>query len=386
MSSKPENPALRAASIQDLRSKISDAVVEVENRKSAVEKSKSLPIINKELQDRVKELARALFFLQSTIYRNRDPGASAAMLDAEEAILNADMATILERRESEKDPDKGEFNGGVASNEKILELVVAEDPVVTAAPVVKKIEELNHLITSPTTTAEAARRVAGESLVVMANAVQKLGFNEQVQDVAKKTSQLTLKLLGKNPNLSNILDKLKGDKGKYVTSHSLMLAEIASGLACRVGWNSPVTYLKLIMASYLHDLPFRDSRLAEAKDLPKVGDPGFTAAEIEIIRTHPTEAAKYFAQFRELPAEIDTLIIQHHERPDGTGYPNGLTHTQIHPLSCLFIMAHDLLDYQLENPGQATLAKFQEVSAGKYTVGHFKKLFTALQTGTPVQI
>ena len=386
MSTKPENPAACAASIQDLRSKISDAVVEVENRKMAVEKSKSLPIVHKELQDRVKALARALFFLQITVSRNRDPGASAAMTDAEEVILNADLATILERRESEKDPDKGDFHAVVNSAENMIESLVTESPVESAAPVVKKIEELNHIISSPTTTADVARRVAGESLVVMADAVQKLGFNEQVQDVAKKTSQLTLKLLGKNPNLSNILDKLKGDQGKYVTSHSLMLAEIASGLACRVGWNSPVTYLKLIMASYLHDLPFHDNKLAEAKDLPKVGDPRFTAAEIEKIRNHPTEAAKYFSQFRELPAEIDTLIIQHHERPDGSGYPNGLTHTQIHPLSCLFIMAHDLLDYQLENPGQATLAKFQEVSAGKYTVGHFKKLFISLSTGAPVQI
>ena len=389
-SPKPENPALRAASILALKAKITEAVLEVDTRSVAVEISRGLPVINKELQARVKELARALYFLQSATYRNRDPDEGPEAFAFEEAILTSDLQTLMERRESEKDPDKVDAAAVENTAASVLNFVsapvAAEDAAIIAAPLAPKLSELTQLISSPSTTAESARRVAGESLIVLSDIVHKLGFTEQVQEVAKRTSHLTLRLLGKTPNLSHILEKLKGDEGTYLTSHSLMLAEIASGLSCRVGWNSPATYLKLVIASYLHDLPFQSNKLAEENELPKPGDARFTTEEIEEIRVHPIKAAQFVTQFRELPPEIDTIILQHHELADGSGYPNGITHAQIHPLSALFIMAHDLLDYQLANPAQATIAKFQEASVGKYTQGNFKKLFNSLTTGTPVQL
>ena len=375
----------------ELRTKIMASAQEIENRITAIETNKLLPIRNEELRNRVKAISHVLYCLQSTVYRNRDPAEGPAAFNYEETILNADLQTLLDRRESERDPEKAEFAGqsmafSMPAEEDEPEIVVQQDPAVLAASLASKLTDLDEAISSPAITEESARRVAGESLTVLSDVVQRLGFTEQVQIVAKKTSQVTIKLLGKTPNLSNILEKMKVDDGKYVTSHSLMLAEIAGGLACRVGWNSPATYLKLIMASFLHDLPFRNDKLAEVKELPKTAGIRFTAKDIEEIRLHPIKAAQYVSQFRELPADIDTIIIQHHEQPDGRGFPIGLTHSQIHPLSALFIIAHDLLDFQLANPTEATLVKFQEAHADKYTQGQFKKLFFAMATGVPVQL
>jgi hypothetical protein len=71
--------------------------------------------------------------------------------------------------------------------------------------------------------------------------------------------------------------------------------------------------------------------------------------------------------------------LEHHERPDGTGFPRGLFHHQIAPLSALFIIAHDLLGYFLQKGKDTNMEEFIDTRAGLYTQGMFKKIFKAIE-------
>jgi len=53
-----------------------------------------------------------------------------------------------------------------------------------------------------------------------------------------------------------------------------------------------------------------------------------TDAEFEIVRSHPTVSAALVAD-SPLGDEIATIVLHHHERVDGRGYPNGLRGEQI---------------------------------------------------------
>ena len=76
--------------------------------------------------------------------------------------------------------------------------------------------------------------------------------------------------------------------------------------------------------------------------------------------------------------EVKRIISEHHELPNGKGYPRGLTATQVSPLSALFIVAHQIAnclyrnDYRKESLGQ-----FMTNIEADYTLGQFKSYFEA---------
>ena len=89
----------------------------------------------------------------------------------------------------------------------------------------------------------------------------------------------------------------------------------------------------------------------------------------------PSEYAK---QFREIPPDVDQIIVEHHERPDGTGFPRGLFHSKVSPLSALFIIAHDILHY-LQINQNVGMKEFIEARAEVYSQGSFKNIFKSIE-------
>jgi len=252
-------------------------------------------------------------------------------------------------------------------------------------------EELDLLFKDSEAEPERMLAIAEDKLEIVHNVVNQLGFTPQVQELTKKTVELALKAVGASPQLSVILKKMQMQQGRYIASHSLMLAEIACAVAHRIGWNSATTFLKLSLASFIHDLPLNDNRLARLNKLEEVSAKnGFTPAEAQSVKMHPFHAAELSRLLDQLPADVDTLLTQHHERPDGSGFPRGLHHHQISPLACIFIVAHDLLDFFLEyegtNPATNKLEAFLFQMESQYDAGIFRKVAKSLATGIPLKI
>ncbi|MGZ3740431.1 MAG: HD-GYP domain-containing protein [Bdellovibrionota bacterium] len=249
--------------------------------------------------------------------------------------------------------------------------------------------EIDALLNESSQPTESTRQVAEDNLEIVHNVVSQLGFTPKVEELAKKTVALTLKALGSSPQLSDILRKMQLQEGKYISSHSLMLAELSCALAHRLTWSSAPTFLKLTVASFLHDLHLPTNRLARMRILADITEAnGFTAADLHAFKTHPIQAAEYSRQLRQLPADVDTIVLQHHEQPDGTGFPRGLYHHQISPLACVFIVAQDLLDHYLTLSASGQLKpdlfqSFLEQREGRYAAGTFKKIFDSMKTGEP---
>ncbi len=172
---------------------------------------------------------------------------------------------------------------------------------------------------------------------------------------------------------------MKKHEGKYITSHSMMLAELSCAIAAQAEMGTPKDFLKLVFASFLHDLSLTDNQLARLSDVNKVmSSPVFSDEQKRAFQLHPIKAAEYARQFQEIPQDVDTIISQHHELPDGSGFPRKLTHSQISPLSSVFIFAHDLLSFMLLNvPAKdrmSMISTFLARNPGKYDKGNFGKI------------
>lgn len=67
-----------------------------------------------------------------------------------------------------------------------------------------------------------------------------------------------------------------------------------------------------------------------------------TPEEYEIIKTHPTEGAQILAEHPE-QKDVSEIVMHHHERWDGAGYPDGLKGQQI-PIGSRIVNACDAFD------------------------------------------
>lgn len=212
--------------------------------------------------------------------------------------------------------------------------------------------------------------------------VNQVGFTPEVQRLVKNNIDLVLKEMYASPSLSSILKNMEIDREKYIASHSHMLAEVACALSIAMKWDSETTFKKLTMAALLHDMSLSNQKLARIKDTKELDSrkSEFQSGDFDEYRSHTKRAATLVKGLKEVPADVDKMILQHHELPMGTGFPDALTHVHIHPLASLIMVAHDLVDWVIDHPGGdgPDMMAFIEAHAEKYKIGNFRKLLKAL--------
>jgi len=213
----------------------------------------------------------------------------------------------------------------------------------------------------------------------------KLGFSAETQAFTKATVSKTIHSIRQAPKLSMILKELRKDKDKYISSHSMLLAHISCALASKMEWSSDTTYQKLTMAAFLHDITLKNQELAAIGSLKELAakESQFAADEIKAYKEHPNLGAEIARGFQEVPPDVDQIIMQHHERPDGSGFPRGLNGARIGPLATVFIVAHDLVDFLFQNQVSETLDSldfnlFVSKHAATYQFSSFRKVLAVL--------
>ncbi|NDD90924.1 hypothetical protein EBZ37_02400 [bacterium] len=241
---------------------------------------------------------------------------------------------------------------------------------------IRRIEEL--LQESRRAKPEVVERTAEAGLEMVRESIERLGFSPTTQALARKTSELVLKSIGQSPRLAPIVRLLKVNAGSYITSHSLVLSKLVCAVAHSAGWASQTTFHKLVLAAIIHDLPLSDNELARISDIEPEKVASLEAHHLQEVKAHPLRAAELARSLAEIPADVDRIVLQQHEKPDGSGYPRGLHHNYIDPLSACFIISHDLLNY-LSHAGEgATLGSFVELSHERYQGAQFRRIVSSL--------
>ena len=111
------------------------------------------------------------------------------------------------------------------------------------------------------------------------------------------------------------------------------------------------TLYKLCMASIFHDITLPNDRLSTIRSLDELEEQAsdFTKNELELFRNHTIHAAQLVQKFRTIPEDVANIIAQHHEMPDGSDFPRKLQANGLTPLSCVFIVAHEIVRKLVQN-------------------------------------
>ncbi|EQC46268.1 response regulator [Bacteriovorax sp. Seq25_V] len=202
----------------------------------------------------------------------------------------------------------------------------------------------------------------------------------KIQDLDRKVTKF-LDKVQRNPKLSELFKKLKATKDDpYLMTHIGLLINISTGIATQMDWGSEQTLEKFIYASYLHDISLGDSsKLAQYKTKAEFeSDDSLSQDAKKLVNLHPLASKTLIEHKNDIPQDVHTIIEQHHEMPDGSGFPAGIDNKRITPLASIFIVSHLLADYIIENE-KWKVENFVKKYRSKMKGPHFRKALKCVE-------
>ncbi|MCL2793233.1 MAG: HD-GYP domain-containing protein [Spirochaetaceae bacterium] len=171
----------------------------------------------------------------------------------------------------------------------------------------------------------------------------------------------------------------KSDKlgEKYAVSGiNCAILSIIVGKECGL---TPIRMKNLVIASMLHDVGML--RIPE-RILEKKGN--LTMEELAVVKMHPTVSFQVITKVLGQPENIARIVIQHHERWDGNGYPSKLAGEQINLLARILAVTDSFeamnrsKAYRASMIGYAAMKQILNENSKKYDASIVKMLVKVL--------
>lgn len=152
-----------------------------------------------------------------------------------------------------------------------------------------------------------------------------------------------LNLQQANKDLLTVLIKTIETRDPYTSGHSIRVSVLAKAIAEDLGL-SMTKIDRIETSAIVHDIGKVDAIYAAI--IRKEGS--LTEAERKIIVTHAAKGAEFLKTLASFHSDVIAGVRHHHERFDGTGYPDGLSGDTI-PLAARIIMLCDSIDAMLSD-------------------------------------
>ena len=199
--------------------------------------------------------------------------------------------------------------------------------------------------------------------------VELLNSQHRREELEQRTIQLASLQLGVLVTMVRTLSL----RDRYTARHSAAVARYAYAVAKAAGCSEDE--LRIVhTAGLLHDIgkfAFPDRIL--------LADSPLSEADLEIVHQHPVNGAELVRRIEGYD-KIAAVILAHHERVDGTGYPHGLRADEIPALARIISVAdtYDVLTardtYRPPVSSSEAIAELRNV-AGSQLDGGFVELF-----------
>lgn len=242
-------------------------------------------------------------------------------------------------------------------------------------------QNLQMMISSETAATPDLAITSLATLETVERIASTLGWTPAVIHSAKQAVNLAVKAVSAEPNLIKLFkQKLSNPQSQY-SNHVSMLALLTCGFCHNLGWVSESTQMKLGLASLMHDIVVDEKQYDDimlwnlaASDLND------KSPEALKYRNHPAEAANLLLTMKDLPADVDQIILQHHEMKDGSGFPRGLISSRISPMASVFIIVEDMINFlEYTQDFDEKIVLFIKFRESRYNSGNFKKVFEVLK-------
>ncbi len=201
------------------------------------------------------------------------------------------------------------------------------------------------------------------SLAILIGSLGNRSFHLE-REVGKRTEELreSLEIVSKTMEASvNVLASAVDLRDPYTSGHQRRVAELSVAIGRKLGFEeNRLTGLRL--SAMIHDVG-KIQVPAEILNTTRK----LTNLEFDLIKLHPTAGRELFKDI-EFPWPVADAIYQHHERLDGSGYPEGISGDQI-ILEARIIAVADVVEaissHRPYRPSLGLQSALDEIRSGK---------------------
>lgn len=226
--------------------------------------------------------------------------------------------------------------------------------------------ELREAIYDKTLPPEKKAKVVYSSSVDIMQKLLEDPKAENIGEVKKGIAEMADLIMSDDQTSAQLLKLTSHDF--YTYTHSVNVGIFSMLLAKSVFKDSDAHDMhELASGFFLHDI---GKVSIDHELINKQGK--FTAEEMQLMKMHPEFGYKLLSDTSQLTKECRIIVMHHHERVDGTGYPKGLKGEDIHIYGriCCIADVYDALTSQRSyKPSRNTFEAFKIMK--EEMLGHF---------------
>jgi response regulator RpfG family c-di-GMP phosphodiesterase len=215
---------------------------------------------------------------------------------------------------------------------------------------------------------------------LVAGSVKTFGINEEAAQLAEKNVQLVGAVLETTPEISTIFQWIDEAEGEEGIIHSMLLTYLITAMSREIEFPHKFGLEILSLASFFHDVILDENQVRnEARFINglQLGS-NVNKSDLMAVSDHMKRTIDALSPWKSSPIELPIVIAQHHEKPDGTGFPEKLSADQIHDLSAIFIVAHDLVEIYLRSKNREMVLQEFRGRAGMFQHPKFNPYYQSL--------
>jgi putative nucleotidyltransferase with HDIG domain len=155
----------------------------------------------------------------------------------------------------------------------------------------------------------------------------------------KKISSFVSDVATNIEDLGDLFKALEGVPGQ-IPRHSTATAMMSLMIAEEMGITQKLTLEKLVLGGLLHDIGLKEVPRAILMKPRR----SWTEEELLQYESHPRRGVEMMAGAPNVPDDVMSIIVEHHENSQGTGYPRQLRDLKMNPLARIVALADAVTD------------------------------------------
>ncbi len=241
-------------------------------------------------------------------------------------------------------------------------------------------ERLGRVMDSGEDLSSASRMaLEGDAVLTIQEQLQNFGVKDDYINYANKVVDHVIDTYKTDKNINEMINLIKNSTDGYLIQHSMMTSFMANIIIKNSEWSSVTNQEKITMASLFHDISLANSSYEDEETKSFLTGINENETEKDFLN-HPQKSVEMLSKIPNMP-DLFTIILEHHEKPDGSGFPRGLKANRLSPMSCILILAHHLADLIQFNQGEYKINnEMIESLREKYNDGHFLQLIECFKS------
>ncbi|MBN1845680.1 MAG: HD domain-containing protein [Sedimentisphaerales bacterium] len=177
---------------------------------------------------------------------------------------------------------------------------------------------IQQIVKDPHLQTEKKTQILYATSIELAN--QLLSAPPKQEDIrrARGITRATVQLILEDPKAFGYLFETF-NHDFYTATHMVNVCGLAVALALQLGWQDEDALHNLGIGCLLHDI----GKIFIPNDILNAETP-LTADQLALVRDHVKRGEDHLRSLADLPEDVLSVVAEHHERLDGSGYPRRL--------------------------------------------------------------